>query len=262
MPLVEADLRSALRVQAFEMAVGEPQQIVVEGMARAKTQMLAAVSTVQPLDPIAIAISSAARSRRTSAPAMSRPRPRVVPAERARRLPRQGRLRARRPRRRARGLPAARATVARGPETRRRSADPARGRRGGRPGAGAARRRTHGAQFPAAPVGHRHPDAAVRRRRRRPRSRSSTRARPRRRCARSKSTPSAPAAPRTIGSASSMPILIKDNHVRLAGGVKRPSAGARAASRPADRSRSADSCRSRRSARRRRRHHPRRQHVD
>ena len=31
MPIVEEDLRSALRVKAFEIAVGEPQQIVVEG---------------------------------------------------------------------------------------------------------------------------------------------------------------------------------------------------------------------------------------
>jgi len=31
MPLVEADLRSALRVQAFELSVGEPREIVVRG---------------------------------------------------------------------------------------------------------------------------------------------------------------------------------------------------------------------------------------
>jgi valyl-tRNA synthetase len=31
MPIVEADLRAALRVQAFESAVGDPQQIVVAG---------------------------------------------------------------------------------------------------------------------------------------------------------------------------------------------------------------------------------------
>ena len=31
MPLVEADLRSALRVQAFETTVGEPREIVVVG---------------------------------------------------------------------------------------------------------------------------------------------------------------------------------------------------------------------------------------
>src|SRR5262249_44806373 len=31
MPIVEADLRSALRVQQFETAVGDPQQIVVQG---------------------------------------------------------------------------------------------------------------------------------------------------------------------------------------------------------------------------------------
>lgn len=31
MPIVEADLRSALRIQAFELSVGEPQEIVVQG---------------------------------------------------------------------------------------------------------------------------------------------------------------------------------------------------------------------------------------
>jgi valyl-tRNA synthetase len=31
MPIVEADLRSALRVKAFETAIGEPRQIIVEG---------------------------------------------------------------------------------------------------------------------------------------------------------------------------------------------------------------------------------------
>jgi hypothetical protein len=31
MPAVEADLRSALRVQTFETVVGEPRQIVVDG---------------------------------------------------------------------------------------------------------------------------------------------------------------------------------------------------------------------------------------
>jgi valyl-tRNA synthetase len=31
MPIVEADLRAALRVQAFETSVGEPRQIVVTG---------------------------------------------------------------------------------------------------------------------------------------------------------------------------------------------------------------------------------------
>ena len=31
MPIVEADLRAALRVQRFETIVGEPQQIVVQG---------------------------------------------------------------------------------------------------------------------------------------------------------------------------------------------------------------------------------------
>ena len=33
MPIVEADLRAALRVQAFETAAGDPQTIVVEGYA-------------------------------------------------------------------------------------------------------------------------------------------------------------------------------------------------------------------------------------
>jgi hypothetical protein len=31
MPLVEADLKSALRVQAFEWSVGEPGGVVVQG---------------------------------------------------------------------------------------------------------------------------------------------------------------------------------------------------------------------------------------
>ena len=31
MPIVDADLRAALRVQAFETAVGEPREIVVHG---------------------------------------------------------------------------------------------------------------------------------------------------------------------------------------------------------------------------------------
>jgi hypothetical protein len=31
MPVVDADLRAALRVQAFETAAGEPRQIVVTG---------------------------------------------------------------------------------------------------------------------------------------------------------------------------------------------------------------------------------------
>jgi hypothetical protein len=31
MPIVEADLKSALRVRAFDVAVGEPRQIVVAG---------------------------------------------------------------------------------------------------------------------------------------------------------------------------------------------------------------------------------------
>ena len=31
MPIVEADLRAALRVQAFETTVGEPREIVVTG---------------------------------------------------------------------------------------------------------------------------------------------------------------------------------------------------------------------------------------
>jgi valyl-tRNA synthetase len=35
MPVVEADLRSALRVQAFELAVGEPREITVQGYAPA-----------------------------------------------------------------------------------------------------------------------------------------------------------------------------------------------------------------------------------
>jgi len=33
MPIVEADLRAALRVERFDVAVGEPQQIVVRGYA-------------------------------------------------------------------------------------------------------------------------------------------------------------------------------------------------------------------------------------
>jgi hypothetical protein len=33
MPIVEADLRAALRVQAFEASVGDPQDIRVEGYA-------------------------------------------------------------------------------------------------------------------------------------------------------------------------------------------------------------------------------------
>ena len=32
MPIVEADLRAALRVQAFEVTVGEPREIVVHGL--------------------------------------------------------------------------------------------------------------------------------------------------------------------------------------------------------------------------------------
>ena len=35
MPAVEADLRSALRVQAFELSVGEPREITVQGYERA-----------------------------------------------------------------------------------------------------------------------------------------------------------------------------------------------------------------------------------
>ena len=35
MPAVEADLRSALRVQAFELSVGEPREITVQGYAPA-----------------------------------------------------------------------------------------------------------------------------------------------------------------------------------------------------------------------------------
>ena len=31
MPIVEADLKAALRVQAFETAIGEPREIVVQG---------------------------------------------------------------------------------------------------------------------------------------------------------------------------------------------------------------------------------------
>jgi len=31
MPIVESDLRAALRVQAFETSVGEPREVVVEG---------------------------------------------------------------------------------------------------------------------------------------------------------------------------------------------------------------------------------------
>jgi hypothetical protein len=31
MPIVEADLKAALRVQAFETAIGEPREIMVQG---------------------------------------------------------------------------------------------------------------------------------------------------------------------------------------------------------------------------------------
>ena len=31
MPLVEADLKAALRVQTFELSIGEPRDVVVEG---------------------------------------------------------------------------------------------------------------------------------------------------------------------------------------------------------------------------------------
>jgi hypothetical protein len=34
MPIVEPDLRSALRVRAFELSVGEPREIIVQGYER------------------------------------------------------------------------------------------------------------------------------------------------------------------------------------------------------------------------------------
>ena len=37
MPAVEADLRAALRVQAFEVTAGEPREIVVQGYEPAAT---------------------------------------------------------------------------------------------------------------------------------------------------------------------------------------------------------------------------------
>ena len=122
-------------------------------------------------------------------------------APRARRDPRQVRLRDRRPRRGRRGVPPARSG---GGLHRQRSltaigAAAATSSPNVRGAAGAdADRRADGAEFPAAAVRHRDADAAVRRRRRRRRSPSSTRARRRRRCARSRSTPSAPAAAPTI----------------------------------------------------------------
>jgi hypothetical protein len=38
MPIVEADLRAALRVQAFETAAGEPREIIVCGYEAARTE--------------------------------------------------------------------------------------------------------------------------------------------------------------------------------------------------------------------------------
>ncbi len=113
----------------------------------------------------------------------------------------------------------------------RRRSDRARRRGGGgaRAGGGAPRRRTHGAELPAAPVGDRDPDPGVRRRRRggqgpgRP-----TRARP---------TPGLRALEKyavRVGGGSNhrsdlaSGILIKDNHVALVGSVREAVRRARA----------------------------------
>ena len=63
MPIVEADLRAALRVQAFEIVVGEPREILVAGYEPRAAGLIR--GTAGPRG--SIATSSAARSTRTSA---------------------------------------------------------------------------------------------------------------------------------------------------------------------------------------------------
>ena len=121
--------------------------------------------------------------------------------------------------------------------------------------------RAHGAQFPAASVRHCHRDAA----------RSSTPPAgdhhgPRHAqdhcpaCARWRSTPSAAAAATNHRVGLYDGILIKDNHIRLAGGVAEAVARVRGGRRDAaDRSRGAEPRRGRRGDRGRRRHHHARQ---
>ena len=141
-------------------------------------------------------------------------------------------------------------------------AQPAKSSRACRRRARAADRRAHGAQFPAADVRHRDGDAPVRRRARRRASRSSTRARRRRRSERSRSTRCARRrhqSSRRLDEA----ILIKDNHIRLAGGVAeaiKRHAGRGAGD--ADRGRGAEPGRGGCRDRRRRRRDPARQLVD
>ncbi len=135
----------------------------------------------------------------------------------------------------ARGLPAARTVGGRdrSPGTTATAATPGDDDRGSRrPRADAADRRAHGAELPAAAVRHRHAHPRSSSMRPRAASPSSTRARRRRRCARWRSTPSRPAAATNHRVGLFDAILIKDNHVRLAGGVAAAVARGRARHRP------------------------------
>ena len=105
-------------------------------------------------------------------------------------------------------------------------------RRGRRAGAAAAHRRAHRAELPAAAVRHRHADARASSRPRPGASSSSTRARRRRRCALLEKYAVRAGGGTNHRLALDDGILIKDNHIRLAGGVARGD-GARCARRSA-----------------------------
>ena len=123
--------------------------------------------------------------------------------------------------------------------------------------------RAHRAQLPAAAVGHRHADAAVRRCQPAGASSCSTRARrrPLLRALEKYAVRAGGGSNHRCGLDDG--ILIKDNHVRLAGGVVHGrDAHAQGQPRDADRGRGAEPRRGGRGARRRRRHRPARQPVN
>ena len=84
----------------------------------------------------------------------------------------------------------------------------------------AADRRAHRAQFSPAALGHRDARAPSSSTRRAGGSPCSTREKPRRRFARSRNTPCAPGGATNHRAGLFDAVLIKDNHIRLAGGVK------------------------------------------
>ncbi len=224
MPVVDADLRAALRVLAFETAAGEPRQIVVTGYEQPalKSEPQSEIVNCLNLKSRALPCPSIQPSTATSSAARS-------PRMSARRHHDRGDGRGDRERATACFLMKADCVARRAWTSRfeafrqvasthrapcRRSRQPGtmvslprgRGDRGGgRLRADAARRRAHRAQLSAAAFGHRHARAPVRRCRRRPHHHPRHAQDDADACARSRNTRCAPAARRTIASASSTP---------------------------------------------------------